>query len=131
VSFAVPSRGDFSVGLIEWRRKTCPLVASLKTLPPVNVLTKRLSAYIRGFAEVLFSEDEVERFERRLRDIKTHTLYTRTTHVRSLKERHTSTKECPKCGEALVERTARSVRNVGGKFLGCSAFPKCRYTRTP
>jgi hypothetical protein len=47
-----------------------------------------------------------------------------------LKERHSSTTECPKCGEALVERTARSGRNVGGKFLGCSAFPKCRYTRT-
>lgn len=102
-----------------------------KTPPPRNVLTRGLSAYIRGFAEFRFSEAEVEQFERRLRDIKTHTLFTRTSHVRGLKERHSSTTACPKCGEPLVERTARRGRNVGGTFLGCSAYPKCRYTRTP
>jgi len=32
--------------------------------------------------------------------------------------------KCPECGEPLVVRTGRR-----GKFLGCSAFPKCRYTR--
>ena len=31
---------------------------------------------------------------------------------------------CPRCGEPLVERTGRR-----GKFIGCSKFPKCRYTR--
>ncbi|MDO4502214.1 MAG: NERD domain-containing protein [Coriobacteriia bacterium] len=33
---------------------------------------------------------------------------------------------CPYCGSALVERRRKSD---GGKFIGCSAFPKCRYTR--
>jgi len=32
--------------------------------------------------------------------------------------------KCPTCGAALVERTGRR-----GKFIGCSAFPKCRFTR--
>ncbi|MFP4190090.1 MAG: DNA topoisomerase I [Candidatus Woesearchaeota archaeon] len=31
-------------------------------------------------------------------------------------------KECPKCGEKLVMRSS-----VYGKFLGCSAFPKCKH----
>jgi DNA topoisomerase-1 len=31
--------------------------------------------------------------------------------------------KCPKCGAALVIRTGRR-----GKFVGCSAFPKCRHT---
>jgi len=36
---------------------------------------------------------------------------------------------CLKCGGALAEQTAWRGRNAGGIFLGCSAFPQCRYTR--
>jgi len=32
--------------------------------------------------------------------------------------------ECPECGAALVLREGKR-----GKFLGCSSYPKCRYTR--
>ena len=35
-------------------------------------------------------------------------------------------KVCPYCGSELVERRRKSD---GGMFIGCSAFPKCRYTR--
>lgn len=34
---------------------------------------------------------------------------------------------CPKCGSQLVLRVARRGANAGGKFWGCSGFPKCRY----
>ena len=33
---------------------------------------------------------------------------------------------CPKCGSKMVLRTAKSGGNAGGKFWGCSAFPRCR-----
>ncbi len=36
---------------------------------------------------------------------------------------------CPRCGSPLVLRTATRGRNSGGQFWGCSAFPKCRYTK--
>ena len=39
------------------------------------------------------------------------------------------TASCPRCGEALVQRTARRGSNAGKSFIGCSGFPKCRYTR--
>ena len=32
-------------------------------------------------------------------------------------------KRCPYCGSELVKRTGRF-----GDFLGCSRFPKCKYT---
>ena len=35
---------------------------------------------------------------------------------------------CPRCGSELVERQAKRGANVGNSFLGCSSFPKCRYT---
>ena len=32
--------------------------------------------------------------------------------------------KCPKCGSILVERNSKY-----GKFIGCSNYPKCKYTR--
>lgn len=37
-------------------------------------------------------------------------------------------KLCPKCGSALVVRTARKGPHAGAGFWGCSGFPKCRFT---
>lgn len=36
-------------------------------------------------------------------------------------------KICPRCKAALVERTNK---NNGNAFLGCSKFPKCKYTQS-
>ncbi|MDO9475515.1 MAG: restriction endonuclease [Pseudohongiella sp.] len=36
---------------------------------------------------------------------------------------------CPQCGASLVTRVAKKGSNAGGQFIGCSAFPKCRFTR--
>jgi restriction system protein len=35
---------------------------------------------------------------------------------------------CPKCGKAMSLRTAKSGRNAGKQFWGCSAYPECRGT---
>jgi restriction system protein len=37
--------------------------------------------------------------------------------------------KCPKCGMDLVVREAKRGDRIGSKFLGCSGFPKCRYTK--
>lgn len=36
---------------------------------------------------------------------------------------------CPECGGKLVLRTARTGRNAGNQFYGCSNYPKCKYTK--
>lgn len=36
---------------------------------------------------------------------------------------------CPRCGGNLVLRTASKGKHCGKQFLGCSNFPKCRYTK--
>lgn len=33
---------------------------------------------------------------------------------------------CPQCGKAMVLRTAKSGRNAGKQFWGCSAYPECK-----
>jgi hypothetical protein len=35
------------------------------------------------------------------------------------------TKHCPKCGAAMVLRTARRGLNAGSQFWGCSTYPRC------
>jgi len=37
---------------------------------------------------------------------------------------------CPRCGSALVPRTAKNGPNAGNRFFGCSAFPRCRHTQS-
>ena len=38
----------------------------------------------------------------------------------------TGTACCPKCGSAMLIRTARRGRHSGKKFLGCSKYPACK-----
>jgi restriction system protein len=33
---------------------------------------------------------------------------------------------CPLCGEAMVLRTAKTGRNAGQQFWGCSGYPECK-----
>jgi restriction system protein len=40
-----------------------------------------------------------------------------------------SAPSCPKCGGAMVERTARKGVNAGNSFWGCTAYPKCNGVR--
>lgn len=36
---------------------------------------------------------------------------------------------CPRCGSDLVRREAKRGNKAGMAFIGCTSFPKCRYTR--
>ncbi|WP_084778000.1 topoisomerase DNA-binding C4 zinc finger domain-containing protein [Saccharibacillus sacchari] len=61
---------------------------------------------------------------------KNHTLKERRKHVSDIKQ-NLQEKEalanagiCPRCQSKLVERQGKN-----GPFIGCSSFPKCRYTK--
>lgn len=36
---------------------------------------------------------------------------------------------CPLCGSYLVVRTVKNGEDAGSQFMGCSSYPKCRYTK--
>lgn len=58
-------------------------------------------------------------------------------HVENTRKMHDSTgdvsglrqKTCPRCGGALVVRTAKRGYYAGNRFYGCSNYPACRYTQ--
>jgi hypothetical protein len=100
-----------------------------KTRLPDNVINSRLGRYIKQFKDRILSSVDIDRIVRKLEKHVSESTLTTRDHVRSLRERHSSTTVCPKCGSNLVERTAKKGPNAGSKFLGCENYPKCRFTR--
>lgn len=99
-----------------------------KSPVPSNVMSRGYTAYIKSHTAVLFSDQEVQEIAGALKvGMLPKSWATRRQHVASLKERFSSTTECPKCGSPLVVRTAKSGANAGSQFLGCTKYPTCRY----
>ena len=101
----------------------------LKTELPPNVLTSRVSSYIKQFNEEVFSDDEVERIIRLLSHVKSEYNISKKEHIQSLEDRYASDTICPKCSSSLILREVKQGSRKGSQFLGCSSFPKCRYTK--
>jgi len=99
-----------------------------KTLMPPNVLDRGLCRFIESFRQPVFTPGQVEATWNRLAQAKANPAASHALHVAGLRERYHGN-NCPKCGSALVVRTARKGANAGESFLGCSCYPKCRYTR--
>lgn len=118
--------------------------AEFKTRMPPNVRQHTgVVRYIQSFTPIVLSNEEVDRIVRQIGEQRLPETYdTHAQHVRNVRtaqERKAAAKAeadaaarssavCPECGAALVERTAKQGANVGSKFLGCSTYPKCRYT---
>lgn len=102
---------------------------TFKTQMPANVLNTGLSSHIRSYRDRLLSDSDMQTIIGAIGRLKGDGSLTHRAHMRSLRERHSSTTVCPKCGSALIERTARKGPNAGSTFLGCTGYPRCRYTR--
>jgi hypothetical protein len=99
-----------------------------KTSLPPNVMSRGYTSYIKSHTVELFSDHEVQEIVVALRDgMLPKSWATRRQHVALLKERFSSTTDCPKCGSPLVLRTAKSGANVGSQFYGCTKYPACHY----
>lgn len=100
-----------------------------KTNLPANVINSGLGSYIKQFNNRILSIEEINHVIDKLeKHVSTSSITTRD-HVQSLRERHSSTTVCPKCGANLVERTTKNGPNAGSKFLGCDNYPRCRFTK--
>lgn len=107
-----------------------------KTELPANVLCGGPFRYIKAQQTVLIDDAQVPQLVEAIRSgmrpkgfLGTSTAETKREHLASLKERHTSTTTCPKCGNALVLRTVKKGERTGQQFYGCSTFPACRFHR--
>jgi hypothetical protein len=82
---------------------------------PKNVIDKNLVSYIKSFRKSILSDDDVRNAYNALK----------RNEVLFSKDNSNVKEFCPKCGAELLMRKSR----LGLEFLGCSTFPKCKYTR--
>lgn len=105
--------------------------ASLKvnTKTPV-IYDNNLVSYISSYNNKLISEDDVKRIYYDLLMSNIDSKDTRKEHVHSIRknlrerENNINNNICPRCGKDLVKRKGKH-----GDFIGCSGFPKCRFTK--
>lgn len=103
--------------------------STFKTPMPANV-TQGIGfiRYIKSFRQPVFTDAQVDALLQALQSgRRAPGLATHREHVQQLKRRGDTNAErlCPRCGSALVIRTAKTGKTVGQQFWGCSAFPKC------
>jgi len=102
---------------------------TFKTPMPYNVLNSGLANYIKSFNEIILSQKEVDRINNLLSQIISESKLTAKDHIKSLQNRHSSNTVCPNCGSDLAVRTSKYKHPSEAQFLGCNAFPKCRFTK--
>ncbi len=86
----------------------------------VNTIINRIISYRD---EIISNPDEIvnEIIENNITDNNI-----KKEHIKNIKENiiDKDSNKCPKCGSQLVERKGKY-----GTFIGCSNYPKCKYTR--
>lgn len=107
--------------------------AEFKTPMPKNVTRQGgLVTYIKAFTSPILTKEQVEGIIEKIEQTRLPaTRETARKHVENLRARNSQVADgqaCPKCGARLVLRTSKSGAHAGSQFLGCSGFPRCRYT---
>lgn len=95
------------------------------------VYTTQLMPTIRKYKKIVLSAEQVHRIRKALSVKTIHTRAERKKHVADIKDSMKKKEAlanagiCPRCNGKLVER-----RGKNGAFIGCSSYPKCRYTKS-
>lgn len=105
--------------------------ASLKVQTKEHVVSfGQLVSVIRSYQIPRLSADMVGYYEEWIRSANNTGVWNQIQHICKVnstiaqKERKISSGLCPRCGGKLVQRNGKR-----GSFLGCSNYPKCRYTK--
>ncbi len=101
----------------------------VKTKKPV-VYIGQLKYLIKTYKDIKFQEKELDIFVEKIRSANITTREVRKDHVKQIRTKVKSNNAkieagiCPRCGGKLVPRKGKDRI-----FVGCSNFPKCRYTK--
>lgn len=95
---------------------------------PSNVIQSDLGSYIKEFNKIVFSDDEVKEIQNILSRLKSEVSVSTEKHIQSLHDRHNSISICPNCGSNVIKRTMKKGPKADSQFLGCEAYPRCRFS---
>lgn len=96
---------------------------------PLKQNINQIQKVIQGYNQTIFNESELSSLAYKIQSEDVTTNETTKEHIKYIKSKVNNntlkikSNICPKCGGSLVKRKGKY-----GEFLGCSNFPKCRYT---
>lgn len=102
----------------------------VKTSKPV-VYIGQVKRVIQSYHEMKFSEGKIEEIANNILSANITSKDAKKQHVKQIKTEVNNQKNmisnniCPKCGGTLIKRKGKY-----GTFIGCSNYPKCRYTKS-
>lgn len=73
--------------------------------------------------EIIYTKDEIQEFERKLKPLTNVSDDIKKQHIKDIKKKY-DTMECPFCHKKLEKKKGKY-----GYFIGCTGYPKCKYTR--
>ena len=106
--------------------------STFKTTMPDNVTNAGgYILHIKSKRELVLDQSDVDTVIAQITQLRLQRgLATNRQHVSHLRQKKefaaTTTPQCPKCGAAMVLRTARKGKHTGSAFWGCTTFPACR-----
>ena len=104
--------------------------STFKSPMPANVTNGgSYISYIKSFTKPVLSEASIQNILSKIESGRLKPSWeTERQHVEYLRTRseQAANRQCPNCGENMILRTAKRGANVGNKFWGCSAYPKCK-----
>lgn len=105
--------------------------AELNITTPNHIVINwcNLRSAIKSYRTQCISQEDIQRIVSKISSANITTEGSRESHIRNVqtvqqnRDMAIANGKCPKCGGSLVERRGRY-----GTFLGCSNYPRCRFT---
>lgn len=90
----------------------------------------RVNHIIRGYSDRVINDDELSSIVSLLQRVDINSAAVKKEHIASVIDKKNRIENaaagdtCPKCSGTLIERQGKN-----GRFVGCSNYPKCRFTK--
>ena len=105
--------------------------ADLRINTAYNVIyISQINRLIKEYTDIKFQENDIQKLYDKISQLNIVSPETRKQHISEVrnivatKEQMIQQEICPRCGYSLVFRNGKY-----GDFLGCSNYPKCRFTK--
>lgn len=87
---------------------------------------KELKREIKKLREEQIQSDKIKEIYYKLEELKKNCSVSNKQHIKNIDKMKKELNEgvCPRCGANLIKRNGKS-----GEFLGCSNYPKCKFTK--
>lgn len=87
-----------------------------------NKMLKTLRKTLKN-RKIIYTKEQIKQFKIKLNPLTNVSEQTKQQHIKDIKKKY-ETNVCPFCGKKLIKRIGKY-----GQFIGCTGYPKCKYTR--